>query len=124
MKNLNFIIPILISVVISGCDTKPETKYMTLKGATIFDGNGNTIKNGVIVIREDKIEDIGDSTTEIPSGSEIIDVTGKFITPGFVDAHVHYVQSGFFDSNASHLNLSSKISARFCTRRIYPTLTA
>lgn len=34
---------------------------------------------------------------EIPANAEVVSTTGKFITPGLVDAHMHFAQTGFFD---------------------------
>ena len=48
-----------------------------------------TIQNGVVVMRDGKIAAIGGSNTSIPAGAEVIDVTGKFISPGIIDAHSH-----------------------------------
>ena len=47
-----------------------------------------TIPNGTIVLRDGKIAALGANVT-IPSGAEVIDVTGKFISPGIIDAHSH-----------------------------------
>lgn len=74
-----------------------SNEFTVLKGATIFDGTGSQIQNGVVIIKEGKIHQIGGAETQIPEHSEIVDVTGKFITPGLIDSHVHFAQTGFFD---------------------------
>jgi len=33
----------------------------------------------------------------VPANAEILDVSGKWITPGLVDSHVHFSQTGWFD---------------------------
>lgn len=54
-----------------------------------------TIANGVlepatILIDDGKIKEIGINTdVVIPKEAEIIDLTGKWVTPGFIDAHSH-----------------------------------
>jgi imidazolonepropionase-like amidohydrolase len=67
-----------------------------LVGATIIDGSGEApINDGVIVLRGDRIEAIGArATTPVPSNARVEDVTGRWITPGLIDAHVHFFQSG------------------------------
>ena len=97
---------IFLLVLLSACQQATETEYLVLQGATIFDGNGTKYENGVIVIKGENIHAVGDNNTEIPTNSIIEDVSGKYIVPGFVDSHVHYVQSGFFDVNPSDLNVN------------------
>jgi imidazolonepropionase-like amidohydrolase len=59
-------------------------------GATIYPVSGDPIENGVLVIREDKIEAIGTAgNVQIPRGAEEVDVSGKVIIPGLVDTHSH-----------------------------------
>ena len=76
-----------------------------MQGATVFDGNGLTIPNGKILISEGRIIAIGGEELKVPDLTEIIDLTGKFITPGLVDAHVHFSQTGFFDGRPDALDI-------------------
>ncbi|EGQ20606.1 amidohydrolase, partial [Sporosarcina newyorkensis 2681] len=62
---------------------------LALKNAKILDGKGNTIQNGTILIRDEKIEEIGEGTIEIPSSYRVMDVEGNIITPGLIDVHTH-----------------------------------
>jgi len=66
-----------------------------IAGADIFDGTGRApIKDGVIVIRRNRIAAIGTrSEVDIPKDAFVIDAKGKWITPGLVDAHIHFFQS-------------------------------
>jgi imidazolonepropionase-like amidohydrolase len=70
-------------------------ELLVIDRATIFDGTGNpTLRNGVIVIQDGRIRDIG-SRGNIRSGPgiTILDARGKFAIPGLIDAHVHFDQS-------------------------------
>ena len=70
-----------------------------LVGATVIDGTGRPrIPNAVVVITGDRLACVGSSAQcSVPSGATRVDVTGRFITPGLVDAHVHFSQTGWFD---------------------------
>ncbi len=60
-------------------------------GARIITMNGNeTIENGTLVVERNRITAVGDATTvEVPSGATVVDVSGKTIIPGLIDAHAH-----------------------------------
>ena len=49
---------------------------------------GKTITDPVVYIREGKIEKIG-SGLEVPANARLIDLSGKYILPGLIDAHTH-----------------------------------
>ena len=74
----------------------------------MYDGTGaEPIENSVIVIRDDMIDCVGEAgDCEIPSNAERIDANGKFITPGLVDAHIHFAQTGFFDSRPDAMDVN------------------
>ncbi len=80
-------------------------EYLAIKGATLFDGTGAIRPNSIIVIREGRIESVGGPELPIPEGAEMLDLSGKFITPGLVDAHVHFGQTGFFDGRPDALDI-------------------
>jgi imidazolonepropionase-like amidohydrolase len=73
-----------------------EPKGMiALTGAKIITMDGEkVIENGVIITDGKHIKAIGTaSDISIPKGAEVIDVTGKTIMPGIVDAHAHGSQA-------------------------------
>ena len=64
---------------------------LALRGANVITMNGyEIIENADLVIRGNRIEAVGErGSVEIPSGAEVMDVSGKTIIPGFVDTHAH-----------------------------------
>lgn len=53
---------------------------------------GGIIDPGSLVIEDQKITALGKEimpTSAIPPGAEVIDATGKWVLPGFIDAHSH-----------------------------------
>ncbi|KAI1496375.1 amidohydrolase [Biscogniauxia marginata] len=67
-----------------------------LRGGTIvaFDkstGLLNVIRNGSLLIDEDRITSILDAASlgDVPTDAELVDCTNKIITPGFIDTHRH-----------------------------------
>ena len=70
-----------------------------LVGATLYDGKGGKPQpNVVILIKEGRIACIGTpERCRVAPGVETVDLAGRFVTPGLVDAHVHYSQTGWLD---------------------------
>ena len=60
---------------------------MLLKNGTIIDGNGGAPYVADLAIADGKIAAIGSNLGE---AREMVDVTGKLVTPGFIDPHTHY----------------------------------
>ncbi|GLI96784.1 amidohydrolase [Sphingobium sp. BS19] len=60
-----------------------------IKGATILDGEGGKIENGVVFLSGGKITAVGGPDTPIPADVTVFDGTGKYVTPGVIDIHSH-----------------------------------
>jgi imidazolonepropionase-like amidohydrolase len=98
-------------ILLAGCNSKNQNspEFTVLKGATMFDGNGEIVEHSAIIIKDGIIQSIGSQELDIPANAELIDLTGKFITPGLVDAHVHFSQTGFFDARPDVLDIRDSI---------------
>jgi imidazolonepropionase-like amidohydrolase len=70
-----------------------------LIGGTLVDGTGAPpIPDSVVVLRSGAIDCAGTrAQCPLPDGVDIQDVTGLWITPGLIDAHVHFSQTGWAD---------------------------
>jgi imidazolonepropionase-like amidohydrolase len=64
----------------------PQELPVVLRGATIHTVTNGVIQNGMIVMDRGKITAIG-TNVEIPRGAKVVDVTGKHIYPGLIDAY-------------------------------------
>jgi imidazolonepropionase-like amidohydrolase len=60
---------------------------LNLWGARLVDGRGAVQDRAMVVIIGDRITSVARATGEAPSGA--IDLTGRTILPGLIDAHVH-----------------------------------
>ncbi len=61
---------------------------VVIRGGTLIDGLGGApVPNSVIVIQGNRITAAGRANqVQVPAGAQVIDATGKWITPGLVDA--------------------------------------
>ena len=77
------------STRVSGQAQRTSPGVVALRGGTIVTVTKGTIQNGTVVLRDGKIAAVGGPNTEVPAGAEVVDATGKFISPGIIDAHSH-----------------------------------
>jgi imidazolonepropionase-like amidohydrolase len=78
-----------------------------LAGATVIDGTGAPpLLDAVVLIREGRIECVGSrQACPVPEGVDTLDLTGRYVAPGMVDAHVHFSQTGWADGRPDALDL-------------------
>lgn len=88
--------------------TPPPARALT--GATLVDGTGAPpVRDAVVLVREGKIECAGSrSACPVPAGVEVTDLAGHWITPGIVDAHVHFSQTGWADGRPDALDVRER----------------
>src|SRR5947209_3299563 len=56
-----------------------------ISGGTVALGDGTQpIPNGMVVVRDGRIVAAGDVRIKLPAGTQVIDATGKWVTPGIV----------------------------------------
>lgn len=86
MKKLSLVLTSILACFSLNAQT------IALKGVNVIDvKNGQVIENQTIVINGDKIETVKAShNVKIPQGTAVVDLTGKFVSPGLIDAHVHH----------------------------------
>ena len=69
---------------------KPKGRIAFTNARIITMDGYNVIENGTILINENKIENIGNtSDVNIPNNTKVYDATGKTIMPGIIDVHAH-----------------------------------
>ena len=66
----------------------PSNDPLTLVNANVVNvRDGRIAPNATIVLRNGRIESIG--TEPAPSGTRVLDLKGKYVLPGLIDAHTH-----------------------------------
>jgi imidazolonepropionase-like amidohydrolase len=72
------------------------TAQVLIKNTNILDVENKKILSGYdVVVLDGKIVSVDKGKQfKLPPGTEVIDGTGKYLIPGFSDAHVHFFQSG------------------------------
>lgn len=87
---------LLIFILACFAATAVQAQDLVLQGGTVVNPDGSApIANAVVLVRDGRIVQVGRAgRVRVPQGVEVIDATGKWIVPGYVDSHVHFFQSG------------------------------
>jgi len=84
-------IPAIITMLLLALATPVSAAPLLLTHATLIDGTGSPAQaNTTIVIEGARIQSIYPSDSQpIPKGANVEDVSGRYVIPGLIDAHVH-----------------------------------
>lgn len=67
----------------------PPDQVVAIRAGRLFDAKAGTmLTNQVVLIRGDRIADVGPSV-RIPPEATVFDLSGATVTPGMIDVHVH-----------------------------------
>jgi imidazolonepropionase-like amidohydrolase len=108
-----WLVPLLLAglatlATLSGSQ-QPQTDALALVGGRIFTSpTAEAIDDGVIIIRNGKIAEVGPRrSVNITGGSTTINCSGKVITAGFQNSHVHFMEEKW---NGAERQPASKLS--------------
>jgi imidazolonepropionase-like amidohydrolase len=60
-----------------------------ITGGRVVPIEGEPIDGGIVLLRDGKIAAVEGPDFTVPDGVDVVDATGKWVLPGFIDAHVH-----------------------------------
>ena len=78
-------ISVLIAALLVPGLAAEETSIVAVKAGTIYPVSSAPIQDGIVLIRDGKIEAVGKDLA-IPEGAEVIDARDKVVIPGLIDA--------------------------------------
>jgi imidazolonepropionase-like amidohydrolase len=71
-------------------DHAPAGDILALTGARLFDGSGAAPREGVTVIVEGgRVAHVGSAGDGVPDTAAVVDLAGRTLMPGLIDAHAH-----------------------------------
>ncbi|HJZ67266.1 MAG TPA: amidohydrolase family protein [Blastocatellia bacterium] len=66
------------------------TNFLVITNANLIDGfSAAPIRDATVFVRDGRIEQVVSGKTPIPTSGTVVDLKGKWLLPGFVDAHAH-----------------------------------
>jgi imidazolonepropionase-like amidohydrolase len=89
MKHLRFVLILALACAAAPLAQTTRPSVVAIRGGTVLTVTKGTIQNGTVVLRDGKIAAVGGAATDIPSGAEIVEAKGRFVSPGIIDAHSH-----------------------------------
>ncbi len=67
-----------------------QDRPTALVGARVVPIDGDPLEDGVVVLRDGRVESVGTrDQVAVPGDAEVVDAGGGWLLPGLVDAHVH-----------------------------------
>ena len=58
--------------------------------ANVIDGvTEHVLEDAIVIVRDGRIESIQTEATTLPEDAEVIDLEGRYLLPGYIDAHAH-----------------------------------
>ena len=84
----------ILTVGVAACDRFRRSDAIVLEGVTLIDGSGGPpVTDAVIVIRGGRIESVARvNEIESPRGATVLNLVGKTVIPGLIDAHAHVTE--------------------------------
>lgn len=89
----------------AAAERPPGSRVTAITNATILTVAGRTLDRGTLLIRDGRIAAIGERV-DVPQGADIVDASGRFLTPGLIDTHSH---TGAVSVNEGGPNVSSMV---------------
>jgi hypothetical protein len=85
---------------------------VVLRGGTAITMRGDeTIAGADVVVTNNRIVAVGRTgEVTVPAGTSVVDVTGKYLTPGFVDTHAHWFELPRQVLEANHWSLLANLA--------------
>ena len=118
--SFSFFILMLLNL---GCSTqKGQSADLILVNGDIYTVNPEHPQAKALVIIDNKIQAVLDSNEEAlkwkGSKTQVIDLQGAFVTPGIIDAHVHFNRAGALINDANLMMVADETSLRQEIKRV------
>ena len=86
-----FAIAVLLvtGIWVPGAQTVPPPDAILLEGGSVLDVSSGTTSAASVLLRDGRIAEIGNVPAGAAGGVRTIDVRGRYVVPGLIDAHVH-----------------------------------
>lgn len=85
----SFLFAVALPALLAGVPVAAQDGPHVFRGARLLPISGEPIDDGVLVVQDGRITEVGGPGTRAPRGAVEHDVSGKVLMPGLVDTHSH-----------------------------------
>src|SRR6058998_723932 len=97
--------------------TPQSPQVVAVRAGRMFDPkSGTNVPNQVVLIRGDRITDVGAANrVQIPAGAKVIDLSKATVLPGLIDGHVHLTDGHGDQQQQAMQSATDSLKAGFTT---------
>ncbi len=88
---------LILSLNFTLLNSQSNPERIVLTNARLIDGTGASARNVTIIMRGSRFERIVEGKTDLNKTDKVIDLKGKTVLPGLIDAHFHMNYPDFSD---------------------------
>jgi predicted amidohydrolase YtcJ len=114
-RSTGVFLTVLAALVIC-CRKTPEPADFVLLNGTVFIADRDSSMASALAVRGNRIAAVCGADREvrkyIGQATRVIDLGGKFVTPGIIDAHVHFNRAGSLINDANLMTVSDEDGLR------------
>lgn len=108
MKKYFIPLIILLTVLVNACNERPLADRIYIN-AVIWTGDSSNLKATSLAVKDSVILFVGNEYQKYKGkNTEIIDLKGKIIIPGFIDNHTHFLSGGYQLASLNLRNVTSQ----------------
>lgn len=86
----SLILGLALALASAGAAAEAPPQVLVFARANLIDGvAAQPLRNMTVVVRDGRIERVSEGPVDPPAGARVIDLDGRWLLPGFIDAHVH-----------------------------------
>ena len=96
-----FLLPalaLLSLVLLPGCSQSQERATLVVRDARVWTGDDTRLWAEAVAVSGERILAVGENEeveAYVTGETTVIEGTGRLVTPGFIDTHVHFISGGF-----------------------------
>lgn len=83
---LSFLVILSISFCLTSFGNEPQV--IAIRAGKIWTVTNGVITDGIILVKDGKIQSVGENV-DVSEGAKVLDMSGKNVMPGMIDAHCH-----------------------------------